>query len=81
MTEMADAKPDRHNPIIAEWSASGRRRESRPSANDHPKKQVVTLAKIPFFRVIDQMRHLCDLRCLLAKQMLSQLSYTPTVTA
>jgi hypothetical protein len=24
-----------------------------------------------------QMRHLCDLTCLLAKQMLSQLSYTP----
>jgi len=23
------------------------------------------------------MRHLCDLRCLLAKQVLSQLSYTP----
>ena len=26
-----------------------------------------------------QMRHLCDLRCLVAKQVLSQLSYTPTV--
>jgi hypothetical protein len=26
-----------------------------------------------------QMRHLCDLRCFLAKQVLSQLSYTPTV--
>jgi hypothetical protein len=25
-----------------------------------------------------QMRHLCDLTCLVAKQMLSQLSYTPT---
>jgi hypothetical protein len=25
------------------------------------------------------MRHLCDLACLLAKQVLSQLSYTPTV--
>ncbi len=25
-----------------------------------------------------QMRHLCDLGCLLAKQVLSQLSYTPT---
>src|SRR6202045_1172905 len=25
-----------------------------------------------------QMRHLCDLACLLAKQVLSQLSYTPT---
>ena len=25
-----------------------------------------------------QMRHLCDLTCLLAKQVLSQLSYTPT---
>jgi hypothetical protein len=24
------------------------------------------------------MRHLCDLTCLLAKQVLSQLSYTPT---
>jgi hypothetical protein len=24
-----------------------------------------------------QMRHLCDLRCLLAKQVLSQLSYSP----
>src|SRR5882762_1184036 len=27
-----------------------------------------------------QMRHLCDLSCLLAKQVLSQLSYTPTTT-
>src|SRR5882762_5866698 len=27
-----------------------------------------------------QMRHLCDLTCLLAKQMLSQLSYTPPAT-
>ena len=26
-----------------------------------------------------QMRHLCDLACFLAKQVLSQLSYTPTV--
>src|SRR5260370_21504522 len=26
-----------------------------------------------------QMRNLCDLSCLLAKQVLSQLSYTPTV--
>jgi len=25
-----------------------------------------------------QMRHLCDLTCLVAKQVLSQLSYTPT---
>jgi len=25
-----------------------------------------------------QTRHLCDLLCLLAKQVLSQLSYTPT---
>jgi hypothetical protein len=25
-----------------------------------------------------QMRHLCDLACLLAKQVLSQLSYTPS---
>jgi hypothetical protein len=25
-----------------------------------------------------QMRHLCDLACLVAKQVLSQLSYTPT---
>jgi len=25
------------------------------------------------------MRNLCDLSCLLAKQVLSQLSYTPTV--
>jgi hypothetical protein len=25
-----------------------------------------------------QMRHLCDLTCLFAKQVLSQLSYTPT---
>jgi hypothetical protein len=25
------------------------------------------------------MRHLCDLACLVAKQVLSQLSYTPTV--
>jgi len=28
-----------------------------------------------------QMRHLCDLACLLAKQMLSQLSYTPAAVA
>jgi len=27
------------------------------------------------------MRNLCDLSCLLAKQVLSQLSYTPTSTA
>ena len=27
-----------------------------------------------------QMRHLCDLPCLLAKQVLSQLSYTPTAS-
>ena len=26
-----------------------------------------------------QMRHLCDLACLLAKQVLSQLSYTPAL--
>jgi len=25
-----------------------------------------------------QMRHLCDFACFLAKQVLSQLSYTPT---
>src|SRR5438132_9404847 len=33
-----------------------------------------------FARKRHQMRHLCDLLCLLAKQMLSQLSYTPTTT-
>jgi hypothetical protein len=27
------------------------------------------------------MRHLCDLHCLLAKQALSQLSYTPTLVS
>jgi hypothetical protein len=26
------------------------------------------------------MRHLCDFACFLAKQVLSQLSYTPTVS-
>ena len=31
-----------------------------------------------FPRKRHQMRHLCDLACLLAKQVLSQLSYTPT---
>jgi hypothetical protein len=31
-----------------------------------------------FPRKRHQMRHLCDLPCLLAKQVLSQLSYTPT---
>jgi len=25
------------------------------------------------------MRHLCDLTCLVAKQVLSELSYTPTI--
>ena len=30
-----------------------------------------------FPRKRHQMRHLCDLPCLLAKQVLSQLSYTP----
>ena len=33
-----------------------------------------------FPRKRHQMRHLCDLACLLAKQVLSQLSYTPTIT-
>ncbi len=33
-----------------------------------------------FPRKRHQMRHLFDLTCLLAKQMLSQLSYTPTTT-
>jgi hypothetical protein len=33
-----------------------------------------------FPRKRHQMRHLCDLACLLAKQVLSQLSYTPPVT-
>ena len=32
-----------------------------------------------FPRKRHQMRRLCDLACLLAKQVLSQLSYTPTV--
>ncbi len=32
-----------------------------------------------FPRKRHQMRNLCDLPCLLAKQVLSQLSYTPTV--
>jgi hypothetical protein len=30
-----------------------------------------------FPRKRHQMRHLCDLACLFAKQVLSQLSYTP----
>src|SRR6266700_2030761 len=34
-----------------------------------------------FPRKRHQMRHLCDLVCLLAKQVLSQLSYTPTSMA
>jgi hypothetical protein len=33
-----------------------------------------------FPRKRHQMRHLCDLTCLVAKQVLSQLSYTPTIT-
>jgi hypothetical protein len=32
-----------------------------------------------FPRKRHQMRHLCDFACFLAKQVLSQLSYTPTV--
>jgi hypothetical protein len=34
-----------------------------------------------FPRKRHQMRHLCDFACFLAKQVLSQLSYTPTFGA